>query len=469
MFGPDLARLGQRDRRRPLHQQADFAHDAAISGDGRYVAFDGSFGGRKRRVAARPADAATGRRAVRRAATPSCPRSAPTAATSASRRRRALDAERRHQRGAGRLRARHERRELAAVRRTGSRAPCAFTLASAANGSAQGLTYELRRAAQSFEETHYGSVASGRSALSADGRKVAFVTTADRPNLAGRPNRRKRRRSGRRARPRHRQTRARQRASTTRRRNDERERAQAVAPAAKGRTSAPCRAGGAAAVGADAGATEPPTVGASISADGSTVAWIGQDVGEQAPLLAAEPRRERRLHRAAVAADRRRAAGADAPVTGGSDPAEPGVRRQRRERLSQPASARATPARGRSTPPAAKADGRDLDAAARATDYLPRLSADGTPSRSSPTPAESRAAKSFGSAEASSDLYIVDMRDGLTRVAGAAPADRARRAANRSDLARDRADRRPRRLARRQRRSRSRPSARSSRSARRPT
>ncbi len=62
-------------------------------------------------------------------------------------------------------------------------------------------------------------------------------------------------------------------------------------------------------------------VGASISADGSTVAWLGQEIDGR-------PRARRRsmapgIHRAAVAKNRRRTAGADPARHGGGDPASP--------------------------------------------------------------------------------------------------------------------------------------------------
>ncbi len=64
----------------------------------------------------------------------------------------------------------------------GTSEPGAFTLVSAVNGSAQGLTYEPagepKTAQREFEEKSYGAEASGRSALSANGQEVAFVTTA---------------------------------------------------------------------------------------------------------------------------------------------------------------------------------------------------------------------------------------------------------------------------------------------------
>src|SRR5262249_54762105 len=56
-----------------------------------------------------------------------------------------------------------------------STSPPTYQLASALDGSPQGLTYE---ATGGSVEVTGGSAASGRVALSADGRKVAFFTTA---------------------------------------------------------------------------------------------------------------------------------------------------------------------------------------------------------------------------------------------------------------------------------------------------
>jgi hypothetical protein len=57
--------------------------------------------------------------------------------------------------------------------------PCAYTLVSAVNGKTEGLAYE-----EEATNPELGSVASGRSAMSANGQEVAFVTTAS-SDLAG--------------------------------------------------------------------------------------------------------------------------------------------------------------------------------------------------------------------------------------------------------------------------------------------
>ena len=84
------SRSSRRARFRQAHepQQADYAHDPAISGNGRYVAFDGSFGGltgvwRRDLQTGAVHRSPSKTQAIRPSArpTPSCPRSAQTGAT----------------------------------------------------------------------------------------------------------------------------------------------------------------------------------------------------------------------------------------------------------------------------------------------------------------------------------------------------------------------------------------------------
>ncbi len=72
-----------------------------------------------------------------------------------------------------------------------------------------------------------------------------------------------------------------------------------------------------------------PPPGASLSADGSTVAWIGEDIGQQAALLREETRNSE-LHRAAVAAHRTRLGNAHRAGDGRLGPDQPGLRGERR-------------------------------------------------------------------------------------------------------------------------------------------
>jgi hypothetical protein len=156
--------------------------------------------------------------------------------------------------------------------------PCAYTLVSAVDGEAEGLTYQ--------GEGFYGSVASGRSAISASGQKVAFVTTAI-SNLAG-PD-----------------TPALQVAmrnlatGETELVSTEYEPSTGLAAPDKPVTATEGIATYGAVYDPSDGAAFPsvfdqrayklpPSVGASISADGSTVAWMGTVVYKQARMLSGE-------------------------------------------------------------------------------------------------------------------------------------------------------------------------------------
>ncbi len=172
---PDLARL-----RGPLEggaaQQAEYAHDPAISGDGQYVAFDGSFGGVTgvwRRDLVR-----RGRRSNRSpAATPSCRRSARTAATSASRPTKAAASPRsptgcptraRSPKRSERVRARHGRPGPApGTAKLRSRARSRSPPRRAAPPSRS----PTRRAPSQAAEHDTARSRAGRSAISADGRR----------------------------------------------------------------------------------------------------------------------------------------------------------------------------------------------------------------------------------------------------------------------------------------------------------
>jgi Tol biopolymer transport system component len=130
--------------------------------------------------------------------------------------------------------------------------PPTYELASAVNGSSQGLAYEGSG----------GSLTAGRVALSADGREVAFVTTAP-SDLAGEGT------------PagqvvlRNLSTRQTTLVSVTR------------DPITGEMTEEPVP-GGAATI------SQRDWAGAAISADGSTVAWLGAHIASQVPLLTGE-------------------------------------------------------------------------------------------------------------------------------------------------------------------------------------
>jgi hypothetical protein len=158
-----------------------------------------------------------------------------------------------------------------------------------------------------------------------------------------------------------------------------------------------------------------PAVGASISADGSTVVWLAQQVAQQAPTLPEGDTADASEH--AEPLWRRWQEGPLAPtrrVTGGADPLSPACEASERKALEFPPSL-ANPCQG---PFAANGNGSTGIEAATGSDYLPRLSTDGeTVAFLASAPLVETG--EFGStASFSDDLYVVNMRDPrLSRVA----------------------------------------------------
>jgi hypothetical protein len=393
------------------NQQADYAHDATISGNGRYVAFDGSFGGR------------TGvwrRDLQNRAILPVATESLEAPAISAP------DAELPSISENGRYVSFTTTARLDPVNdvnpgpdvyvRDMSMAPSeegAYTLASAGGGSSAGLSYEPtgKSASVEFEETHYGAIAAGRTALSADGRTVVFVTTAI-SNLAG---------SG---------TPAMQVVV----RNLDSEHTELVSVRDDPATGQPLEGqpvsseeagelfgavyggsgqGGKPPIFADPQPYEPPApVGASISADGSTVAWMAVDVSQQARLLTGEAPRPSYTE----PLWRRVADGEGAPVrriTGGSDPENPACAASGETSLPGKASL-SDPCQGPFV--ATQENGLGVWRGG-AGDPIPRLSADGYTVVFLANAPRVALGENFGISEPESDLYSVDMHEGLSRVA----------------------------------------------------
>jgi hypothetical protein len=286
-------------------EQALYAHDPAISGDGVYIAFDGSFGGvtgvwrcdlqtgEVQQVAGGDAELpsisengqyvsfTTNEGGQLIADTDEAPHSATPEEPNVYVRNMAI----------------------------APGEPGTFLLASAADGPGEiPLTYETP------EPTLFGSVATGRSALSANGQEVAFVTTAT-SDLAGEHT-------------------PPLQVAVRNLVSHETRLVSTEAPAHAGEPPRPVSTE--AALGFRYGAVfsggappplEPPlsyefseAVGASISADGSTVAWMGQDIGAQVPLLPGESvspyYAEPLWRRITPEAQTRR-------ITGGSDPANP--------------------------------------------------------------------------------------------------------------------------------------------------
>jgi hypothetical protein len=305
-------------------EQADYAHDPAISGNGEYVAFDGYFEGLAgvwRRDLEPPYSVEPV--AVGEPGTPAGSAELPSISengqyvsftTTAS-----LSPENDTNSGPDvyvRDMGVPESQPCEEEESVDPAQPCAFTLASAVSGSTHGLSYEYPNSENRvYEEGHYGAMAAGRSALSANGLEVVFVTTAP-SDLAGEKT-------------------PQLQVAVRYMQTGETELVSVEYDPATGRPAPgpePVRiqgkSGAVYSVGAPLSFESPQPykltrqVAASISADGSTVAWLGQDIGEQAPVLADEslaPEYAEPLWR-------RIAAGEEAStrrVSGGSDPTNP--------------------------------------------------------------------------------------------------------------------------------------------------
>jgi len=379
-------------------EQADYAHDPAISGDGRYVAFDGSFGGVtgvwRRDIASGAVEAVS----VGAAGSPQGSAELPSISEDG----RYISFTTSAQLVAG------DKNEgpdvyVRDMDLNESEAE-AFVLVSAVNGSEESLTYTTS------EPARYGSLAAGRSAMSASGREVAFVTTAI-SNLAG---------------P---ETPAMQVAV----RDLEKKQTQLVSvvydPNTGRPTGEPVPTSG-----EDAGAVYPGVqlaprfpvappartvpVGASISADGSTVAWLGQEIERQVPVLAHEPGLTpeyteplwRRIGEGPQAPTRR--------ITGGGDPTSPVCVASGESGPLKPATL-SDPCQGPfETEPASRSTASNGTwTLGPAGDYLPRLSANGLTVAFLSNARFIAGGEEFGTAEESSnDLYVANMEEGLTRV-----------------------------------------------------
>ena len=168
------------------------------------------------------------------------------------------------------------------------------------------------------------------------------------------------------------------------------------------------------------GRTAPP--GASISADGSTVAWMGEDIGEQARDARRRNPRPRSTPSRCGGGSR---PGSESPterVTGArtrrTRPARPAARARSGD---QPLAVRPLPGPVRRSTSQGMRSDRDLadrGGTRRLGDFVPRLSADGYTSRSSPAPLPAAAGENFNAARRQgeqADLYVADMHPGLTR------------------------------------------------------
>jgi dipeptidyl aminopeptidase/acylaminoacyl peptidase len=375
------------------NQQADYAHDPAISGDGQYVAFDGSFGGV---TGVWRRDLATGAVELVAGGDAELPSISEDGRYISFTTTQALSPED------------HNKGPDVYVRDMEPQpGEPQYTLVSAVNGSAEGLTYEYTGSSAAFEEEHYGSLASGRSALSANGREVAFVTSAV-SNLAG-PHT-----PALQVAIRNLDTLETRLVSVRIGTSDEPVSMQegedsygAVFTGLGGKAPAfgPPPSYG------EYGTT--PPLGTSLSADGSTVAWMGDDIGQQVALLAAETRSPFYTE----PLWRRIAPGSETPtrpITGGSDPANPACKASG-ETVLPGAASPSDPCQGPFATPEGELSG--IWAGGGFGELQPRLSADGyTVAFTAQAPLVSLGndfgADPFGRP---SDLYVANMHEGLTR------------------------------------------------------
>jgi hypothetical protein len=400
-------------------QQAEYAHDAVISGNGVYVAFDGSIAGV---TGVWRRDLATG--ALEQVAGGD----AEMPSISANGQYLSFTTNE-----GGSLPAITDGSPVEAPKQeavnvyvrdmaVGSGEAGAFILASAANGTSEALEYHAAG-------TTLGASAAGRSAISADGSEVAFVTTAV-SNIVPYPAVEE----------------------------EERKRGEtpqphtppdqvAVRRIASEETILVSRCYYGCGESASSGAAEPvvgkgqlgavyvgerlafPSVqetgewpGASISADGSTVAWMGEEIGEQAPTLPGEtfePKYTEPLWR-------RIAPGSETPterVTGGSDPGNPLCAASGESALpaapsaSDPCQGPFVVEQGESTTTGIWGESRGIG------DFIPRLSADGYTVAFLSEERLLAEGLDFGRGGDGqpSDLFVADMHPGLTRVQALTP------------------------------------------------
>ena len=393
VFGP-ISLISQSAVPGSVHnQQADYAHDPAISGIGQYVAFDGSFGGVTGVWRRNLATGAVEQVAGGDAELPSISEDGRYISFTTTQALLPED---------------HNKGPDVYVRDMEPQpGEPEYTLVSAVNGSPEGLTYEYTGSSTAFEEENYGSLASGRSALSANGREVAFVTSAV-SNLAG-PHT-----PALQVALRNLDTRETRLVSVRIGTSDEPVSTQegensygAVFTGLAGKAptfKSPPSYG-------EYSAT--PPLGASLSADGSTVAWMGDDIGQQVALLPAETRPASYTE----PLWRRIAPGSETPtrpITGGPDLANPACQASG-ETVLPGAASLSDPCQGPFATPEGEQPG--IWAGGGFGELQPRLSADGyTVAFTAQAPLVSLG-NDFGLAPFGrpSDLYVANMHEGLTR------------------------------------------------------
>jgi hypothetical protein len=404
-----------------MTQQAEYAHDPAISGNGQYVAFDGSIGGV---TGVWRRDLETGgaleQVAGGDAALPSISSSGQYISFTTNEGASLPQITDEHAHAPKQEAVNVYVRDMSLA----PNEPGAFKVVSAVNGSEEPLTY-----ARGTFPTREGAAATGRSAIgeSSHGLEVAFVTTAV-SNLVRYPQIEK----------------------------EEEEKGETPEPHTpklqvavryvdENRTVLVskcymrCEASAEpAVVGEEAGQTygavypgqsllfEPPPAygdyslspppGASISADGSTVAWMGEDIGQQAALLPEETRNPdyteplwRRIEPGSETSTER--------VTGGSDPTNPACKASGEGSL--PASlSQSDPCQGPFVVEEQSNVAGILNQSGGETgDFVPRLSADGYMVAFVSEAGLVTSGENFGRSKdgQESDLYVANMTPGLTR------------------------------------------------------
>jgi Tol biopolymer transport system component len=412
-------------------QQVEYARDAAVSGDGRFVAFDGSVAGV---TGVWRRDLATG--AIEQVAgggaeLPSISESGQFVSftTNEGRTLPAITDD---------LRDEHPQQEAVNVYvRNMGLAPLqegAFAVASAPSGSSEPLTYSAAAG------TVFGSAAAGRSAISADGNEVAFVTTAVSDLVAYPALEEEERLRGEVPVPHTPALQVAVRRLNTRETilvSGEYDRASGettsnpVAPPAEGEALGAVYPG-------HARFRPPPEYGewgpdgappgAAISGDGSTVTWMGANIVKQARMLSGEAPEPhyteplwRRIASPATSTER---------VTGGSDPENPGCVASGEASLPSNASP-SDPCQGpfvvntgrggtQSSGIWSEAGGNS----AALGDFVPRISADGYKVAFISTALPLALGENFSADRREgepADVYVADMHPGLTRDQALAP------------------------------------------------
>ncbi|HTW40892.1 MAG TPA: hypothetical protein VMD79_01085 [Solirubrobacteraceae bacterium] len=424
-------------------QQAEYAHDAAISANGVYVVFDGSIGGVtgvwRRDLetdvieqvaggdAAMPSISGEGRYVSfttnEGASLPEITHALPDSDAHTE----AVNVYRRDMNVA----------PAAGAAEEAARAPDerAFLAASVPSGSEAPLSYAYEN---SVQREHGGSYAVGRTAMSENGAKVAFVTAAV-SNLVPYPALEEAERDrGETPLP---HTPAAQVAvhdfetGTTElvsRCESEEEPDPCGRGAAEGAAEPVVTAeaerkplGAATIEAADFPLHEPhgSWPGASISADGTTVAWIGEDIAQQAPTLAHEDLealyQEPLWRRLPAAANRTRR------VTGGSDPEDPACAASGELRLPIGSENAGDPCQGPFVRESASTNtgGGLIKASLDEDDYTPRLSRNGEEVVFGANARLLSQGSDYGRGENGNEtnLFLASMQPGLARTQALTP------------------------------------------------